>query len=303
MKHTNLVEPIANRGWDERILVLHNPPLVNAFLIITTRFVILVDTLIDPTTAGAMLDAARPHLYGERSLLVVNTHADYDHIFGNQLFAGPEAVHPAPIIGRRATAGRFKPFDDPYLHKLQAEEPEIFGPVRPTSPNLLFEETLILDGEDLKLELFAAPGHTGDHTAIYIPEIKTLLAGDAAELPFPYAESPAALPVLRATLQALAGRRPAAALYCHAPVDSGPQLLHDNIAYFDALEERCRAALARGVPADPPAGMDVIRAVGCPFEEITPAGPPWEAVSKNLRTAGHAQQIRTMLAWLASAAR
>src|SRR5205823_12393794 len=66
---------------------------------------------------------------------------------------------------------------------------------------ILFDDQLIIDGGDLTLRLFATPGHQPDHIAILIPEINLLLAGDAAESPFPFAESAAAMPQLRASLE------------------------------------------------------------------------------------------------------
>ena len=55
-------------------------------------------------------------------------------------------------------------------------------------------------------------------------------------------------------------------------VDAGPQLLRHNVAYFDELERRCRAALAAGAPASPPPGADVEALAGFPFEDAVPPG-------------------------------
>ncbi len=145
---------------------------------------------------------------------------------------------------------------------MRASEPDRFGEVALVPPTLLFEERLRIDGGDLTLELFLTPGHAADHIAIYIPEIGTLLAGDAAELPFPFVESAATLPQLRDSLARMAALEPRVALYCHAPGVSSPQLLHDNIAYFDKVEQRCRAALAAGAPAPPAEGADLEALVG-----------------------------------------
>ena len=155
------------------------------------------------------------------------------------------------------------------------------------------------------MELFPTPGHTEDHIAIYLPEINTLLAADAAELPFPFARTVEGLPVMRETLAQLAALNPATALYCHAPVTIGPQLLHDNVTYFDRVEQQCRAALKQGLPQDLDDiddAVDVVALVDLPFEQATPTGPGWQDVDPFYRTTGHAQQIRMMLTWLASAA-
>ena len=76
---------------------------------------------------------------------------------------------------------------------MQEREPGRFDGLRLTAPTITFDERLQIDGGDLTLQLFATPGHQPDHCSIFIPEIGMLLAGDAAELPFPFAESAAAL--------------------------------------------------------------------------------------------------------------
>lgn len=298
MPHTDELRLVANQGWDERILVCRNGRLVDVFIVLTRRYVVLVDTVINPATAAQMVAYAQPYLKQGRQLLVVNTHADYDHCWGNRLFAGPDARWPAPILGSRRCAELIRqPDATTYLRERQKQEPAIFGEVTLIPPTLAFEGSLTIDGGDLTLELFPAPGHTEDHIAIYLPEINTLLAADAAELPFPFARTVEGLPIMRATLARLAALNPATVLYCHASVTIGPQLLHDNIAYFDRVEQRCRAALARGLPQDLDA-VDLAALVALPFEQAIPAGPHWQELDEFYRTAGHAQQIRTMLAWL-----
>ncbi len=97
MQNTNQVTWHPNQGWDSRIHIAANGELVNVFVVVTERYVVIVDTLINAITAKALADYAQPYLSG-RQLLVVNSHADWDHAWGNQLFAGPNASHPAPII-------------------------------------------------------------------------------------------------------------------------------------------------------------------------------------------------------------
>src|SRR5262245_20868780 len=91
------VRLIPNAGWDPRILVARCGTLVDVFVVVAERYVVLVDTLINPGTAAELLRIAEPHLDGRR-LLVVNTHAHWDHAWGNQLFCGLGARHPAPIV-------------------------------------------------------------------------------------------------------------------------------------------------------------------------------------------------------------
>ena len=51
MSHTNSVELVKNEGWDERILVLRNDKLVDTFIVVTEKYVVVVDTMINEKTA------------------------------------------------------------------------------------------------------------------------------------------------------------------------------------------------------------------------------------------------------------
>lgn len=288
------VELVPNGGWDERILVCSCGPLVNSFIVVTARYLVFVDTLINSATAGALLAIAEPWRAG-RQLLAINTHADWDHAWGNHMFVGSQAPAPAPIIASRRCAERLRsPEAAEELAAMQAREPGRFDDVRLTPSTLLFEERLTIDGGDLTLELFATPGHRADHISIFIPELRALLAGDAAELPFPFVESAATMPDLRASLARLVALEPQTALYCHAPVGAGPDLLRQNSAYFDLVEGRCRKALARGVPAQPPADADLEELVEFPFAEAIPAGYDPAALEESYRS-GHQATLRAML--------
>lgn len=306
MAHSNRVTLLPNQGWDPRLLVAANDDLVQVCIVVTTRFVVLVDTLINPATARALVALAQPYLRG-RQLLVINTHADYDHAWGNQLFAGEDAACPAPII---AHARGLAEYADPAMAALLAEfrrsEPAIFGDVRPTPPTITVDGPAVIHGGDLTLRLIPTPGHTPDHLAIYIPEISTLWAGDAAELPSPLPRCAADLPALRASLRRLADLHATTALYCHAPPTAGPQLIHDNLAYFDTLETRCRAAQARGVERGVERGVDPATvddadlgaAVGAPWADFIPRGAVWATVDGPTAAKYHTQQLRLMLAYL-----
>lgn len=295
---TDTVVAVPNQGWDERILVCRYGPLVDTFIIVTQRYVVIIDTLINRATAEALLVIARPYL-GSRQLLVVNTHADWDHAWGNHVFAGSAATSPAPIIASRKCAERLRA--DASRQKLadkRAQSPGRHDDVVLTPPTVLFDERLVIDGGDLSLELFATPGHTADHIAVFLPEISTLLPGDAAELPFPFVESAAAMPQMRASLAQLAALQAKTVLYCHAPVTSGSALLQQNMAYFDKLEQRCQTALQRGPCA---LDGDIEAIVGFRFAEALPPDADAAALEGFYRP-GHHRAIRAMLQHLLAVA-
>lgn len=292
------VTVVPNGGWDERILICRCGTLVDVFIIVTERYAIIVDTLIGPATAAQLLAIARPYLDERRTLLVINTHADWDHCLGNQLFAGASATFPAPIIASRACAARFAAGAvGSRLARLREAEPARFAAVEPIAPNITFDQRLLIDGGDLTLELFLTPGHTTDHLAIHLPEIDTLLVGDAAERPFPFAHSAASLPQLRTTLDQLAALNARTILACHAPPEHEPTLLHDNKAYFDELEAHCQRALAAGRLDLSASDSALAACIGWRFEEVV--GDDLAALSnRTMYQQGHHQHIHVMLEWL-----
>lgn len=298
MTHEQTVELVPNQGWDERILICRNGKLVDVFIVVTERYVVIVDTLINGATAEKLLDIAKPHLVNGRSLLVINTHADYDHAWGNQLFAGPNALYPAPIIAHERCAEEFVVWAAD-LAAMREREPEVFGEVVLTPPTLLFNGRFILHGGDLTLQLIPTFGHTRDHISVYIPEIRTLLAADAAELPYPMPRHARDMGDMRQSLADLVALEAETVLYCHAPVTVGRKLLHDNIAYFEALEAACRRALAAGtLPETVGEADDLAVLTGCTFAQAMPADFDETAVHPYYASKGHNAQLRAMVEWL-----
>lgn len=306
MSTTAEVRLVANTGWDARVLVCASGRLVQTFVVVSDRYVVLVDTMATPADAAALLAVAGPHLVG-RQLLVVNTHADWDHAWGNQVFAGPQATHPAPLIGSRRCAKRLRSAEARQeLATMQAQEPGRFDAVQLTPPTLAFDGALVIDGGDLTVVLLPTPGHQPDHLALFLPEASLLLAGDAAELPFPLVNDPRDLPLLRASLDQMAALGARHALYCHAPVAAGTAVLDANRAYFDTLEQRCRAALAAQGSALLAPGAEVEALVGWSFAQAIPALWPRDAAAEEdvaFYTDAHRQAIRAMCVWLTSAKR
>lgn len=299
--HGDTVELVPNGGWDPRLLICRCAPTVDTFIVVTMRYVIVIDTMLNPATATALLDIARPYLHSERSLLAVNTHADWDHCWGNQLFAGPDPLASAPIVAHARCAARFGAEMAEELRAQQATDPGRFGAVRPTPPTITFDDRLTIDGGDLTLKLFPTPGHTVDHVAIFIPEIATLLAGDAAEEPFPFATTVEGLRALRASLHTLQSLPGQAAFYCHAPESSGPSLIERNLAYFAELERRCRTAMANGSVLDAESAQ-LEEKSGWHLSDLLRAERHLGALMSMYRE-GHRRHIALMLQWLKEQAR
>ncbi|MGI8477489.1 MAG: MBL fold metallo-hydrolase [Thermomicrobiales bacterium] len=226
-----------NGGWDARVRVFHAGDEVDVFTVTTDRHLVLVDTTTTPEQARKIVGLVAADLAG-RSLLVVNTHADYDHAWGNCAFT-------EPIIGHRRTAEILRdPETARQLERRRAADPRFAG-ITLSPPSITFEGALTIDGGDLTIELFEAIGHTRDQIALWIPEIRLLLAADAAEHPFPHVADSAGLFFVRETLTKLNALDPRTVLACHGGT-SDPGLPTRNLAYFDEVERHCRRALESG---------------------------------------------------------
>ncbi len=246
-------------GLDPRIRRFRCEDEVDTFVVVTERWVVIVDTHSTPALALQLAEQS----VGENDvgrLLVVNTHADYDHAWGNQVFSGSEAPYPAPIIGHVLCAERLKGDDAVASRaKMELEQPGRFDDLVFTPPSITVgDEGLTIDGGDLTLILVHTPGHTEDHFSVWIPELRIVLAADAAEQPFPHIDTPEGIAQARASLVRLQELDPLHVLPCHGDTTE-PALLERNIVYLDA------------VAADPGLSLaEAARIAGVAFDDLDP---------------------------------
>src|SRR5579859_7172742 len=67
---------------------------VDAYVVITDRYLVVLDTLLCSQDMATLMQMVQAEQAG-RQLLVVNSHADWDHAWGNNYFTGERV---APII-------------------------------------------------------------------------------------------------------------------------------------------------------------------------------------------------------------
>jgi hypothetical protein len=115
-------------------------------------------------------------------------------------------------------------------------------------------------------------------------------------MPFPFVSEQGNVPDLRASLRTMADLQPETILYCHAAGVTDASVIDQNIAYFDELERRCRAALNDGADLE---GDDPAARLGWPLEE---ALPPGVAVADlpfpTFYRMSHEAAIRAMITWV-----
>jgi glyoxylase-like metal-dependent hydrolase (beta-lactamase superfamily II) len=142
----------------------------------TPTHVVVWDTLSHPRDMEAISG-----LIGDRSVIIVYSHADWDHIWGT----GALADHKPVIVAHELCERRFHGDVIETLAEKQSEEAGQWDDVTLIPPLMTFGDQMTLHLDGLTLELHHLAGHTEDCIVVYIPEWKILLAGDTVETPLP----------------------------------------------------------------------------------------------------------------------
>lgn len=167
------LQPDGSWGWS------------NAGLVADGGASLLVDTLFDLKLTREMLDAMRRVTDGAPIGTVVNTHANGDHYYGNELVGGAE------IIASAAAAHEMAEVPPALLAGLSSAEGEVgelfsrffgafdFNGITVTLPTRTFEGRLGVQVGGTAVELIeVGPAHTRGDVLAYVPSAKTVFTGD-----------------------------------------------------------------------------------------------------------------------------
>jgi len=157
----------------------------NAGLVIGDGASLLVDTLFDLRLTAAMLEAMEPIVRTAPITTVVNTHANGDHCYGNQLLAGTE------IIASSAAAEEMGEVPASLLAALNQAEGEVgelfrsffgefdFDGIELTFPTRTFDGRLEVEVGGRTVELIeVGPAHTRGDVVALVPDVAAALTGD-----------------------------------------------------------------------------------------------------------------------------
>ncbi len=175
---------VPNGSWGE----------TNTGLVVCGNQTVLIDTCWDVRTTQAMLDGAADLLGNAPIEHVINSHADGDHWWGNQLLAGRHIIASDACIAQMdelkpnslralSTASRgleFVPGLGPFSRYMRGMfAPYDFADVRLTYPNDSFSGTHTLDVNGVTLELIElGPAHTEGDCAVFVPDERVVYAAD-----------------------------------------------------------------------------------------------------------------------------
>lgn len=265
---------------------------VDAYVVVTERFLVVLDTMTCPEDMTALMEHVQNDLMG-RQLLVVNSHADWDHAWGNNYFTGE---HAAPIIAHDYCRVRMQSNEEQTgLQDYQQRFP-VFRHVTLVPPTITFREQLTIHGGDLTLELMSAPGHHPDHIAAWIPELHHLLAFDAVEKPLPFMEDATSVQPMFTTLEHFLSLNAERVLCSHGKSTS-PTLVKDNLAYLREIERRSRLLLERQTPTN--AELEhASTLIDYPFEEVV--ANTTEPLDTAFYSWAHDANARHIVQWLMS---
>src|SRR5579875_3085972 len=162
----------------------------NAGILVDGETSLLIDTLFDLKLTQQMLDTMRRSIPAASHIdMVVNTHANGDHCYGNQLVAD------AQIIASARTAEEMIEGVKPQLLAMVVKQGTLLGPtgeymsrifgpfefdnIVVTPPKTTFEGEYSLTVGDKAVQLMeVGPAHTRGDTMVYIPGDRVVFTGD-----------------------------------------------------------------------------------------------------------------------------
>jgi len=157
----------------------------NAGLVTGTDQSLLIDTLFDLAMTREMLDGLADLTDAYPLQTVVNTHANGDHWFGNELVAGAEIIASEPTSQEMSTNGpeliRGLLEQDGAVGRFARHifKPFRFDDITPTGATRTFDRELTLDVGGTSVQLFnLGPAHTAGDSVVFVPTERVLYSGD-----------------------------------------------------------------------------------------------------------------------------
>jgi glyoxylase-like metal-dependent hydrolase (beta-lactamase superfamily II) len=217
----------------------------------------LVDTLFDLPLTTEMLAAMSE--VTERSPITdaLNTHANGDHCYGNQLLAPAVKIHATspcrhemhdvpPALLHQLTTTDLGPELTPYVRRMFGAFD--FSGITLREPDACFENdtTVQFGGRDVRL-VSLGPAHTSGDAVGYVPDAGVVFAGDLLFIGGTPVTWSGDLSGWIAACDTMAGWDPAVVVPGHGPVTDGAAILEVR-GYLTHVRERLEASIEAGHP-------------------------------------------------------
>lgn len=162
----------------------------NSGLITSGRESVMIDTLFTGRLTRDLLDAYRKATPAASTIdILVNTHSNGDHTFGNHLVEGARIIgatacaeemeeRPATLFKQMITNWRDYGEIGAFMHEAMGVRFD-FSDIEHTPPTELFDGKKTLTVGDRRIELIElGPAHTRGDIVAYVPDAKTVFTGD-----------------------------------------------------------------------------------------------------------------------------
>ncbi len=162
----------------------YEPLTINICVIRDGDQLVVVDSR-SSATEGAELAADLAWFAPARVQALINTHAHFDHTFGNQHFGSGSAMS-VPIYGHQLLPAHLDQYERPRLEAWRRgggnEPPRDWDDVVITPPTHLVGTRQQYQLGARRLELIALPpGHTDTDLVVHVPDADTWVVGDVIE--------------------------------------------------------------------------------------------------------------------------
>ncbi|MCE7737848.1 MAG: MBL fold metallo-hydrolase [Candidatus Heimdallarchaeota archaeon] len=217
------VQKVGSRGY---VFTFKDPYKLNIYVINGEEHIFICDTGFGSDSVNELLDYLRTIDIHSKPFIVFNSHADYDHVWGNHVFKESE------IIAHELSPEIFQKEGEEILEKY-AEHKR--GEVVLTPPNKLFKEKIVFDVEGV--EFYHSPGHTLESSSCFDHKEKILFVGDNIESPFPYINF-LNLENYCNSLREYLTRNAKIIISGHDEVMFDETLIQENLQYLETIQSR-----------------------------------------------------------------
>jgi glyoxylase-like metal-dependent hydrolase (beta-lactamase superfamily II) len=229
----------------------------NAGLIAGDGESVLVDTLFDLRLTQEMLDGMAEVTADRPITHAVNTHANGDHCYGNQLLPDTARIHATkeavaemnempPEVARLMVTQDLGPVLTPYLRGLAGQFDFDGITLREPDVTIGADSALVVGERELEL-LCLGPAHTSGDVVVHVPDAATLFAGDLLFIentPIMWAG-----PVENwiAACDTMLALEPEVVVPGHGPV-AGAEGIQATLGYLTHVNDQAKMAFGEGKP-------------------------------------------------------